>query len=66
MADCNYLGSGFYVGDRIAGLVPRLQEALPEAGVDVLAPDCFLVRVVSRAGPDFHRSREVFAAIFAN
>ena len=60
MADCNYLGSGFYVGDGVAGLVPRLHEALPEAGVDVLAPDVVLLRLVSAAGPDFYRSREVF------
>lgn len=66
MSDCNYLGCGFYAGDGVAGLVPRLHEALPEAGVNVLTPDVVLVRVVSRDGPDFHRSREAFAANFAN
>jgi urease accessory protein UreH len=60
MGDCSYLGTGLYVGEGTAGVVTTLRRNLPEAGIDTLAADVVIVRVVSSAGPDFHRSREVF------
>jgi len=60
MGDCNYLGTGLYVGEEASSLATKLHQALPEAGVDTLAADVAIARVVSATGPDFHRSREMF------
>jgi urease accessory protein UreH len=60
MGDCNYLGTGLYVGERACRLVTTLRPALPQAGIDTLAADVAVVRVVSTTGPEFHRCTEMF------
>ncbi len=60
MGECNYLGTGLYVGEQASTVAARLHEALPEAGVDTLSPQVAIARVVSAAGPAFHRHRESF------
>jgi len=60
MGDSTYLGTGLYVGDDADQFIARLHEALPEAGTDVPSEHLAVSRVVSPAGPDFHRSYEKF------
>ena len=60
MGDCSYLGTGLYVGEQACSLVTTLHPALPEAGIDTLAADVAIVRVVSTTGPDYHRCTEIF------
>ncbi len=59
MADCNYIGTGLYIGERALRFAKSFHERLPEAGVDTL-PGLALTRVVSATGPNFHRCHEMF------
>jgi urease accessory protein UreH len=61
MGECNYLGTGLYVGDRASAFATCLHTAIPDAGVDTLAPTVAIMRTVSANGPDFHRSRDLFS-----
>jgi len=61
MGECNYLGTGLYVGDRASDFAACLHAAIPDAGVDMLAPNAAIMRTVSASGPDFHRSRDIFS-----
>src|SRR5262245_61494176 len=54
MGECSYLGTGLYVGEQARSVATRLHEILPEAGIDTLAGDVALARVVTATGPDFH------------
>src|SRR5262245_33649869 len=63
MGNSNYVGTGLYVGERAGDIASMLHQILPEAGVDCLADDVAAVRVVADAGPDFHRSRELFCRL---
>jgi urease accessory protein len=63
MGISNYGGTGLYVGERAADIASLLHQILPEAGVDCLSDDVAAVRVVADAGPDFHRSREIFCRL---
>jgi urease accessory protein UreH len=60
IGDASYVGTGLYVGNQATSVANRLHTLLPTVGVDTLAPDIAVVRVVSKNGPDFHRCREVF------
>ena len=60
MGECNYLGTGLYVGQQAFTVAARLHESLPGAGIETLSPQVAIARVVSGAGPDFHRNRESF------
>jgi len=60
MSECNYLGTGLYVGGDASNVAARIHAALPEAGVDALSSQVAIARVVSAAGPVFHRHRESF------
>jgi urease accessory protein len=60
MGECNYLGTGLYVGDRASEFAAYLHTASPDAGIDMLAPKVAIMRCVSVSGPDFHRSRDMF------
>ncbi|HYR43063.1 MAG TPA: urease accessory protein UreD [Terriglobia bacterium] len=60
MGECSYLGTGLYVGEQAQSFALSLHQALPEAGIDTPVADVAVVRVVSKTGPDFHRSREMF------
>jgi urease accessory protein UreH len=63
MGQCDYWGTGLYVGEQAVPLAERLHDARPEAGVDVPAPNVAVARVVSASGPDFHRSRQIFEGL---
>jgi urease accessory protein UreH len=60
MGECNYLGTGLFVGDRASEFAACLHSAIPDAGVDMLAPKVAIMRSVCASGPDFHRSRDMF------
>ena len=60
MGNANYTGVGLHVGEHARSLASELRAALPEAGIETLADDVALTRIVSSSGPDFHRSREIF------
>jgi len=55
-----HLGTGLYVGNDAAGVAVELHQALPGAGVDKLAENVAIARVVSNTGPEFQRAREQF------
>ena len=61
MGECNYLGTGLYVGDRAPEFAASLHTAIPDAGVNMLAPTVAIMRTVCTSGPDFHRSRDMFS-----
>jgi urease accessory protein len=60
MGECNYLGTGLYVGEDASAIAAALHEALTEAGIDTLAPRVAIARFVLPGGPDFHRCRDAF------
>jgi urease accessory protein len=66
MGDYTYLGTGLYVGEQAREFASGLHQEMPEAGVDSPSADVAVARVVSAAGPEFHRSREVFRRLAAN
>ena len=60
MADCNYWGTGLYVGDQASSFAMTLHEKMPQAGIDTPAGDVAVMRIVSTTGPDFRRGWEMF------
>ena len=58
-----YMGTGLYVGEDAARFAEALHETLPGAGVDLLADDLAVARIVSASGPEFHRVHASFAAV---
>ena len=65
MADCNYLATGLCVGEHASSFARMLRQKLPEAGIDAPVPEVAVTRIVSAAGPDFHRYREIFCVTSA-
>lgn len=63
MGNHSYSGTGLFVGEHAGCFASKLHQILPEAGVDSLADDVAVTRVVSGSGPDFHRCREMFCRI---
>ena len=55
-----HLGTGLYVGNEAADVASGLHRVLPGAGVDTLAENVAIARVVSNSGPEFQRAREHF------
>ena len=62
MGTATYSGTGLYVGEHAARFADALREAMPAAGVDLLADTVAATRVVTSSGPEFHRYRDIFAA----
>jgi len=66
MNKAGYVGTGLCFREGADQLAVQLHEAMPAAGVDILAPDFVAVRVAAASGPDFHRYRETFRFLSAN
>ena len=62
MGRATYAGTGLYVADDASRVGEALRAALPGAGIDVLANDLAVARIATASGPEFHRSRDIFAA----
>jgi urease accessory protein UreH len=60
MGSGTHLGTGLYVANEAADVASKLHQVLPEAGVDALAENIAIARVVSESGPEFQRAREQF------
>jgi urease accessory protein UreH len=56
----HYIGTGIYVGPGAETIASYLHDLLPAAGIDCPCADVALARTISAAGPDFHRSRDLF------
>jgi urease accessory protein len=65
MANNEYTGLGLYSGPHAREAATRLHELVGDCGVDLIGEDLALTRVVSRAGPEFHRRREMLCATFS-
>lgn len=63
MSNCDYMGTGLYLGSEARDFAATLHEKMPDAGVDNPTADIALVRAASVTGTEFHRRREVFAAM---
>jgi urease accessory protein len=66
MGAATHLGTGLYVGSEAADVASRLHRILPGAGVDTLAENVAIARVVSTSGPAFQRAREQFCLHVGN
>jgi len=60
MGNSGYTGLGLHVGEDARVRAADLHQALPEAGIDALADNITVARIVCLSGPDFHHGREVF------
>jgi urease accessory protein len=63
MGNHNYSGTGLYVGEHAEYIASRLHQILPEAGVDSLAEEVAVGRMLSASGPDAHHCREIFCRL---
>ena len=61
MADCNYWGTGMYVGENASKLAESLHQKIPEAGVDTLSSQLAVIRIASVSGPHLRRCLEIFS-----
>jgi hypothetical protein len=61
MGECNYLGTGLYVGDRASEFAACLHTAVPDVGVDMLARKVAIMRRYVRAAPIFIGAATCFA-----
>jgi urease accessory protein len=62
MGECDYTGIGIHVGSEAPLFAEKLHELVPDCGVDLVAENVSLTRVVSPSGPDFHRVRNVICS----
>jgi urease accessory protein len=60
MGISGYVGTGLYVGSQTSTITTGLQEAIPEAGIDAITSNVAAVRVVTDAGPELQRYRDIF------
>ncbi len=60
MGNCDYTGIGLQVREDARARAAELHEVFPEAGVDAIANNVVVTRIVSPSGPHFHRCREIF------
>jgi len=60
MGPDTYTGTGLYVGKEARCIASELRQSMPNAGVDALAENVAIARVVSDSGPEFQRAHANF------
>ena len=62
MGSDTYTGTGLYVGKEARCVASELRQSMPNAGVDALAENVAIARVVSDSGPEFQRALASFCS----
>jgi len=62
MGPDTYTGIGLYVGKEARCVASELRQSMPNAGVDALAENVAIARVVSDSGPEFQRALASFCS----